>query len=85
MLAIRANASVFPTAVYFTDEIDGHSAIVRPPLDLTRHGSLRDDVSRATQQLAIELEILISRAPEQWHLFQPNWPSDESDTVDNSV
>jgi phosphatidylinositol dimannoside acyltransferase len=26
--------------------------------------------------LAHELEILISRAPSQWHMFQPNWPSD---------
>ncbi|MEN9823955.1 MAG: hypothetical protein RLZ04_2381, partial [Actinomycetota bacterium] len=23
-----------------------------------------------------ELEILIRRAPEQWHQFSPNWPSD---------
>ena len=29
-----------------------------------------------TQYLARELEYLIRRAPEQWHLFQPNWPSD---------
>jgi KDO2-lipid IV(A) lauroyltransferase len=29
-----------------------------------------------TQLLAHELEFLIRRAPEQWHLFQPNWPSD---------
>jgi KDO2-lipid IV(A) lauroyltransferase len=26
--------------------------------------------------LAYELETLIRRAPEQWHLLQPNWPSD---------
>lgn len=79
MLAMRANAPVFPAAVYFTEETDGHSAIVRPPLDLSRRASLRDDVSTATQQLANELEVLISHAPEQWHLFQPNWPSDESE------
>lgn len=82
MLAMRAGAPVFPTAVYFTDDIDGHSAIVRPPLDLTRRGGLREDVAAATQQLAHELEALISRAPEQWHLFQPNWPSDISGVRD---
>ena len=81
MLAMRANAPVFPTAVYFTDDIDGHSAIVRPPLDLTRRGSLREDVATATQQLANELEVLISHAPEQWHLFQPNWPSDTDSEI----
>ena len=39
-------------------------------------GGLRDDVARITQNLAYELEFLIRRAPEQWHLFQPNWPWD---------
>jgi KDO2-lipid IV(A) lauroyltransferase len=37
---------------------------------------LRDDVQRITQLLASELELLIRRAPSQWHMFQPNWPSD---------
>jgi len=26
--------------------------------------------------LVAELEQLIRRAPEQWHVFTPNWPSD---------
>jgi lauroyl/myristoyl acyltransferase len=30
----------------------------------------------ATQALAKELEALILEAPAQWHLLQPNWPSD---------
>jgi KDO2-lipid IV(A) lauroyltransferase len=29
-----------------------------------------------TQALAAEMESLIRQAPEQWHLVQPNWPSD---------
>jgi lauroyl/myristoyl acyltransferase len=33
-------------------------------------------VVAATQALATALEGLIAAAPEQWHLFQPNWPSD---------
>jgi len=33
--------------------------------------------------MALSLEGLIRLAPEQWHLFQPNWPSDrESATED---
>ncbi len=76
-LALRAGAPLLPTAVYFTDRTDGHLGIVRPPVDTTRGpGRLREDVERVSQALADELEHLIRRAPHQWHLFQPNWPSD---------
>ena len=76
-LSIRTGAPVLPTAVYFTDRTDGHLGIVRPPVDTTRSGDgLRADVQRVSQELASELEDLIRRAPHQWHLFQPNWPSD---------
>ncbi|MET0323866.1 MAG: lipid A biosynthesis acyltransferase, partial [Ilumatobacteraceae bacterium] len=75
-LGLRAGAPILPVAVYFTRRVNGHHAIVRPPLDTERRGKLREDVARLTQDLAHELEYLIRRAPEQWHLFQPNWPSD---------
>ena len=75
-LGIRVGTPVLPVGVYFTSAYNGHHAIVRPPLKTDRRGGLRDDVARVTQELARELEFLIRRAPEQWHLFQPNWPSD---------
>jgi lauroyl/myristoyl acyltransferase len=76
-LALRTGAPILPTAVYFTGRVDGHFAWVRPPLGVERvEKRLRDDVRRITQDLAHELEILIRRAPSQWHMFQPNWPSD---------
>lgn len=74
--ALRTGAPLIPSATYFTRRVDGHHAVVRPPLIVERQGSLRDDVARITQQLIWEMEVLIKRAPEQWHLFQPNWPSD---------
>ena len=50
---------------------------MRPSLEVVRTDArLREDVKRITQDLAYELERLIRRAPSQWHLFQPNWPSD---------
>ena len=76
MLGLRTGAPVLPVGVYFTAAYNGHHAVVRPPLPLDREGGLREDVARITQLLAHELEVLIRRAPEQWHLFQPNWPSD---------
>ena len=75
-LAIRTGAALLPTAVYFTPRYNGHHGLVRPPIKIQRMGGLREDVARVTQLLARELEFLIRRAPEQWHLFQPNWPSD---------
>jgi lauroyl/myristoyl acyltransferase len=76
-LGLRTGAPVFPVGVYFTDRYNGHHAVVRPALPTQRSGEgLRADVHRVTQLLATELEYLIRRAPEQWHLFQPNWPSD---------
>lgn len=76
-LALRTGAPILPTAVYFTRRVDGHFGWVRPPLPVERTaGRLRVDVDRITQLLARDLETLIRRAPQQWHMFQPNWPSD---------
>jgi KDO2-lipid IV(A) lauroyltransferase len=76
MLSLRSGAPILPTTIYFTDRHDGHLGVVRPPVAFERTGKLRDDVAALTQVLAIELEICIRRAPDQWHLFQPNWPTD---------
>jgi phosphatidylinositol dimannoside acyltransferase len=76
VLALRTGAALLPTVVYSGPGRD-HSAVIRPPLDTVRGASLRADVARVTQLLACELEGFIRRAPDQWHLFQPNWPSDE--------
>ena len=75
-LALRTGAALVPCGVFFDGPSHGHLGIVRPPLKLERSGRLRDDVTAGTQLLATELELLVRRAPEQWHLMQPNWPSD---------
>ncbi len=74
-LALRTGAPLLPAAVYFRER-GGHHGIVQRPVDATRQGRLRDDVGRVTQELARRFEELIRNAPEQWHLLQPNWPSD---------
>jgi KDO2-lipid IV(A) lauroyltransferase len=75
LMALRTGATVLPTAVYF--EPNGkHLGLVRPPIDTSRKGTIKEDVVNVTTRLAEELEVLIRRDPEQWHLFQPNWPSD---------
>ena len=73
-LALRSGAPLVAMAVYASSQ--GHEAVIRPPLDTTRRATLRADVARVTQDIAAELEVLIRQAPDQWHLLQPNWPSD---------
>ena len=77
-LALRTGAPILPTAVYHRG--GGYHGVVRPALDTSRTpgASLKEDVARVTQAMASELEALIRRAPEQWHLMQPNWPSDRA-------
>jgi lauroyl/myristoyl acyltransferase len=77
-LALRTGAVLLPTAVYSGPGLD-HTAVIMPPVPAERTGGLRQDVSRVTQLIASDLEHLIRRAPEQWHLFQPNWPSDQDE------
>ncbi len=77
VLALRTGAALLPTAVYTGPGIS-HSAVIMAPVPTERTGSLRRDVARVTQLVAHDLERLIRRAPEQWHLFQPNWPSDSA-------
>ena len=76
-LALRTGATVLPTAVFHSPGVDGHIGLVKPPIAIERGSkSLRDDVERLSQHLTNELAEFIERAPAQWHLLQPNWPSD---------
>jgi KDO2-lipid IV(A) lauroyltransferase len=76
-LALRTGAALLPTAVYGGPGRD-HTAVILPAVATERTGRLRADVTRVTQQVAHDLERLIRRAPDQWYLFQPNWPSDHA-------
>lgn len=73
-LALRTGAPLLPTGVFSRDgKVHG---VVGSPIDTERTGRLRADVERITQELAVRLELLIRQAPTEWHLMQPNWPSD---------
>lgn len=58
-------------ACYFTST--GHKLVLEP-LPVRDNGD--EDLVALTQRIASGLEHLIRSAPEQWHLLQPNWPSD---------
>jgi KDO2-lipid IV(A) lauroyltransferase len=73
-LAIRTGATLVCAACYSGPGRD-HFAVVTPPIEVARTGRLREDVARVTQLIARDLEGLIRRAPEQWHVLQPRFDS----------
>ena len=71
-LALRTGATLLSAACFSGPGRD-HFAVVTPPIETERTARLRGDVTRVTQALARELEGLIRRAPEQWHILQPRF------------
>lgn len=71
-LAIRAEVPLLPVAIYFDDPI-GHRITVAEAVPVPEAD---DPVAIMTQDLARAFEALIRVEPAQWHLLQPNWPSD---------
>lgn len=73
-LALRTGAPLFPVGCYFSD--GGHHVVVGDPIAVPEGGSRSEKVQLMTQELARRLEQIIKAQPRQWHLVQPNWPSD---------
>jgi len=73
-LALRTGATLVAAACYAGPGRD-HFAVVTPPIAVERTKRLREDVARVTQSIALELEGLIRRAPEQWHVLEDRFVS----------
>lgn len=73
-LAVRTGAPLFPVGCYFKD--GGYKVVIHDALPIPDDGSRSSKVAVMTQALAVQLESIIREAPRQWHLVQPNWPSD---------
>jgi lauroyl/myristoyl acyltransferase len=74
-LALRTGATLVAAGCYAGPGRD-HFAVITAPIPAERTGRLRDDVTRVTQLVAVQLEGLIRRAPEQWHVLQPRFTTD---------
>jgi lauroyl/myristoyl acyltransferase len=72
-LALRTGATLVAAACYTGPGRD-HFAVVTPPIEIERTRRLRDDVTQLTQSVTRELEGLIRRAPEQWHVLESRFP-----------
>lgn len=79
LLARRTGAPLLPTAVYFRGR--GRLGVVSEPVRPDPDARLRDDVVRMTQELGRVMGRLIADSPDQWHLLEPNWPSDRRPTI----
>jgi len=71
LLSLVSGSPLFPCATFDTE--DGWAAVIHPPLEIERTGSLRADVAELTRELARRFEREISAHPVQWHMFQPAW------------
>lgn len=76
MLALRSGAALIPAAAF--EDGKRHNVVIGEPIDVVRNGKLRDNVEETTVALTARIEDLIRRHPEQWHLFRPNWPSEQT-------
>jgi KDO2-lipid IV(A) lauroyltransferase len=74
-LADKTGAPIHVVGCYFKDG-RGHRFVVGEPLQLPTDGSRAERIAEGTQIFAEALEDVIRVAPEDWHLFVPNWPSD---------
>ena len=72
-LAIATGAALLPSHCWF--EGDGWGCNLQPPLDCSS-----GDVTAITQALADEFATNIAARPEDWHMLQPQWLADLSDT-----
>lgn len=77
-LADRTGAALLPVGCYF-NEGRGHSFEVFPAVAMPEVDDKGARIAEAAQEFAHVMEDVIRKAPEQWHLFQPNWPSDREE------
>jgi lauroyl/myristoyl acyltransferase len=74
VLVARTGAALISGSIYALDggfQIDFR----RIPYEVT--GDEPADVEAIAQTIARAVEQIVQTAPEQWHLFSTNWPSDE--------
>jgi phosphatidylinositol dimannoside acyltransferase len=75
VLALRTGAALAVGAL-FQRPGGRYHAVVLDPIDVEAGKTDENRVRALTEQTVRQMEELIRREPGQWHLFQPNWPSD---------
>lgn len=74
-LAELTDSALLPVVVYFKKGA-GYRIEVGDAIEVPEGGTRAERVKIGAQKVAAALETQIRKDPSQWHLFQPNWPSD---------
>lgn len=74
-LSTRTGAPILPVASYFKAG-RGHRIVIGAPIEPPPGDDREQRVAEQTRRLAAAFEELIREDPSQWHIVQPNWPSD---------
>ncbi len=79
-VALKTGAPVFVAGVYGVVHEDGKRGWIADISEAIEigEGSGPEHIQAITQQVARELERCIAKHPEEWHVFQPFWPSDRA-------
>ncbi len=76
-LADTTGADLIPVGSYFKDG-RGYRIVVHDAVQLPSADTREERIRLGVQAFAEVLEDIIREEPSQWHLFQPNWPSDRA-------
>ncbi len=74
VLVSRSGAPLLSAVIY---SVGRRYRLELEEIPYERTGEESRDIPAIAQAIAQSLEGLIRKAPEQWHLFSTNWPSDE--------
>ncbi|MFB3852633.1 MAG: lysophospholipid acyltransferase family protein [Vicinamibacterales bacterium] len=77
-IAISRGAPIMVAHVVLDPSGNGrrYLGVVGP--EISTEGLTKDDVPRLAQELADRLSEIVTRYPDQWFVFQPDWLEDES-------
>jgi KDO2-lipid IV(A) lauroyltransferase len=75
IIALRTGAPIAVGSLYQRPGGRYH-AVVLDPIEVEQGRAEPGRVRALTEEVTRRMEDLIRREPGQWHLFQPNWPTD---------
>jgi KDO2-lipid IV(A) lauroyltransferase len=75
-LAELTDSVLLPVVVFFKKG-SGYRIEVGDPIEVPDAATRAERVSLGAQSVADAMAAQIRKQPSQWHLFQPNWPSDQ--------